>query len=170
MFYFWITYKDWIQNIFDDHLLKAFLTLLLSIYSHQGWLQPHWSQRNRQCIIMHFFGALHCCTLKCFFISLEISGLPCCLAMLHTILQHTWILFIIYNGRNKKGIFHAWIGRGPHTNDTFDLIFFAAAVLSKVVGRTAPPGHQSNQSGIPGAEACMLHCQRSSLSGKNKGV
>ena len=45
--------------------------------------------------------------------------------------------------------------------------FFAAAVLSKVVhSTTAPPGHQSNQSGIPWAEACILHCQRSSLSGK----
>ena len=38
------------------------------------------------------------------------------------------------------------------------------------LAQTAPPGHQSNQSGIPGAEACILHCQRSSLSGKNKGV
>ena len=68
----------------------------------------------------------------------------------------------------KKAYFMHGLEGGPHTNDTFDLIFFAAAVLSKVVGRTAPPGHQSNQSGIPGAEACMLHCQRSSLSGKKQ--
>ena len=136
MFDFRITYKDWIQNIIWRSFtiildLKAF-SHFSQVYSHQGCVQPHWSQRNRQCIIMHFFGALHCCTLKCFFISMEILGLPCFLAMLHTILQHTWIIFI-YNGRNKKGIFHAWIGRGATHKWYIWSHFFAAAVLSKVV-------------------------------------
>ena len=91
--------------------------------------------------------------------------LQCCTLLFSNILGSSLLSIM---EEIKKAYFMHGLEGGPHTNDTFDLIFFAAAVLSKVSSRTAPPGHQSNQSGIPGAVACMLHCQRSSLSGKKQ--